>query len=162
MLAAIVRFSVRHAGLVLGLAVALTGFGVLRMTGASLDVFPEFAPAQVVIQTEAPGLHAAAVEVQVTRPVEQAIAGLAGMTSLRSQSIPGLSVVTALFSESSDLHQNRQGVAERLAQAASSLPQGVVPNITPLTSSASTVLGPRPSSTPSRCARWSKTVCVRT
>jgi len=141
MLAAIVRFSVRHAGLVLGLAVALTGFGVLRMTGASLDVFPEFAPAQVVIQTEAPGLHAAAVEVQVTRPVEQAIAGLAGMTSLRSQSIPGLSVVTALFSESSDLHQNRQGVAERLAQAASSLPQGVVPNITPLTSSASTVLG---------------------
>ena len=141
MLAAIVRFSVRHAGLVLGLAVALTGYGVLRMTGASLDVFPEFAPAQVVIQTEAPGLHAAAVEAQVTRPVEQAIGGLAGMTSLRSQSIPGLSVVTALFDESSDLHRNRQGVAERLAQATSSLPPGVVPNITPLTSSASTVLG---------------------
>ncbi|MDO9316052.1 MAG: efflux RND transporter permease subunit [Burkholderiaceae bacterium] len=141
MLAAIVRFSVRHAGLVLGLAVALTGFGLLRMTGASLDVFPEFAPAQVVIQIEAPGLHAAAIEAQVTRPVEQAIGGLAGLTSLRSQSIPGLSVVTALFDESSDLHRDRQGVAERLAQAASSLPAGVVPNITPLTSSASTVLG---------------------
>lgn len=141
MLAAIVRFSVRHAGLVLGLAVALTGYGLLRMAGASLDVFPEFAPAQVVIQTEAPGLHAAGVEAQVTRPVEQAIGGLAGMTSLRSQSIPGLSVVTALFDESTDLHRNRQGVAERLAQATSSLPPGVVPNITPLTSSASTVLG---------------------
>ncbi|MFM9916134.1 MAG: efflux RND transporter permease subunit [Rhizobacter sp.] len=141
MLAAIVRFSVRHAGLVLGLAVALTGFGLLRMSGASLDVFPEFAPAQVVIQTEAPGLHAAAVEAQVTRPVEQAIGGLAGLRSLRSQSIPGLSVVTALFTESSDLRRNRQGIAERLAQAASSLPPGVMPNITPLTSSASTVLG---------------------
>ena len=50
-------------------------------------------------------------------------------------------MVTALFDESSDLYRNRQNVAERLAQTGSALPAGVVPNITPLTSSASTVLG---------------------
>ena len=89
MLASVVRFSVRHAGLVIGLAVALTGFGLLRMSNASLDVFPEFAPAQVVIQTEAPGLHAAAVESQVTRPIEQSIGGLAGMTDAALPVDPG-------------------------------------------------------------------------
>ncbi len=141
MLAALVRFSVRHAGLVLGLAFALAGFGVLRMTGASLDVFPEFAPTQVVVQTEAPGLDSAAVETQVTQPIEQSVGGLAGITSLRSQSIPGLSVVTVLFEDSSDIHRHRQGVAERLGQAIPLLPTGVIPNLTPLTSSASTVMG---------------------
>ena len=141
MIAAIVRGSVRHAGLLLGLALALFGFGVLRLFGASLDVFPEFSPTQVVIQTEAPGLASGAVETLVTRPVEQSVAGLAGLASLRSQSIPGLSVVTLVFDEGGDIHRHRQGVAERLAQAVPTLPPGVVPNLTPLTSSASTVLG---------------------
>ena len=141
MIAAVVRVSVRHAGLVLGLALALFGSGLLQLFGASLDVFPEFSPSQVVIQVEAPGFAAAAVETLVTRPVEQAVAGLAGVTSLRSQSIPGLSVVTLLFAESTGIHRNRQGVAERLAQAAAALPPGVTATLTPLTSSASTVLG---------------------
>ena len=141
MIAAVVRASVRHAGLVLGLALAGFGFGLAHLLDASLDVFPEFSPSQVVIQTEAPGFAAEAVETLVTRPVEQAVAGLDRVRTLRSQSIPGLSVVTVLFRESTDIHRNRQGVAERLAQAAPVLPPGVVPNITPLTSSASTVLG---------------------
>lgn len=141
MISAIVRASVRHAGLVLGLAIALFGFGLMRMLGASLDVFPEFSPSQVVIQTEAPGHAAGTVETLVTRPIEQAVAGLAGLATMRSQSIPGLSVVTLMFDEAGDIHRHRQGVAERLAQAMFSLPPGVVPNLTPLTSSASTVLG---------------------
>ncbi len=141
MISAVVRLSVRHAGLVLGVAVALFGLGLVRLFGVSLDVFPEFSPSQVVVQTEAPGQSAAVVETLVTRPIEQAVAGLAGVTTLRSQSIPGLSVVTVLFRESTDLHRNRQGVAERLSQAQPALPPGVVPKLTPLTSSASTVLG---------------------
>lgn len=140
MIAALVRASVRRPGLVVALALALLAWAVARLPAAKLDVFPEFAPTQVVIQTEAPGLGAAAVEAQVSQPIEQSISGLVGLQSLRSQSIPGLSVVTLIFDEGSDLHRNRQQVAERLAQA-SSLPAGVVPHITPLTSSASTVLG---------------------
>lgn len=140
MIAALVRASVRRPGLVVALALALLGWSLTQLRGARLDVFPEFAPPQVVIQTEAPGLGAGAVEAQVSQPIEQAVSGLVGLRSLRSQSIPGLSVVTLIFEDGSDLPRNRQQAAERLAQA-SGLPAGVLPHITPLTSSASTVLG---------------------
>lgn len=141
MIASIIRFSVRHPGLVVALSAALLAFGISRLFDASLDVFPEFSPTQVVIQTESPGLSAAWVETLVTQPIEQSIAGLDGLQSLRSQSIPGLSVVTVIFTDGTDVHRHRQGVAERLAQAATRLPPGITAELTPLTSSASTVLG---------------------
>jgi CzcA family heavy metal efflux pump len=141
MIEAIVRFSVRRPGIVLALALVLTIYAVSRMVDARLDVFPEFAPAQVVIQTEAPGLPADLVETRVTTPIEAAVSGTRGLKELRSQSIPGLSVVTVIFDEKSDLFRNRQLVAERLGTLGALLPAGVTPVITPLTSSASTLLG---------------------
>ncbi|HSD61901.1 MAG TPA: efflux RND transporter permease subunit, partial [Burkholderiales bacterium] len=141
MVGAIVRFSVRRPGVVLALALTVTLYGLHRLFLASLDVFPEFAPTQVVIQTEAPGFNAPLTESLVTRPIEAAIAGIPGLASVRSQSIPGLSVVTAVFREGSDIYRDRQMVAERLGAAAPGFPAGITPSITPLTSSASTVLG---------------------
>ena len=141
MIASIVRFSIRRAGVVVALAIAVIVYGLYRINNASLDVFPEFSPTQVVIQIEAPGLSAELVETLVSQPIESGISGVPGIQSLRSQSIPGLSVVTVIFSDRSDIYRNRQLVAERLTTTQASLPQGVTPNITPLTSSASTVLG---------------------
>ncbi len=140
-IAQIVRFSVRHPGVIIALALSLTAFGVQRLFGASLDVFPEFSPVQVVVQTEAPGLSAELSESLVTRPVESAIVGVPGVSSLRSLSIPGLSVVTVVFSDASNPLTNRQLISERLGSLANQLPHGMTPAITPLTSSASTVLG---------------------
>ncbi|HUL67483.1 MAG TPA: efflux RND transporter permease subunit [Burkholderiaceae bacterium] len=141
MLSRIVGFSVQRPGLVVALAGAVVVLGIARLFDASLDVFPEFSPAQVVVQTEAPGRTAAQVETLVTQPIEQAVAGLADLISLRSQSIAGLSVATMIFDDRSSIHRDRQAVAERIAQAVPRLPEGVVPELTPLTSSASTVLG---------------------
>lgn len=141
MIAYIVRQSIRRPGVVVALALTLVAYGIFVLTRAHLDVFPEFSPAQVVIQTESPGLSAELVEIQVSQPIENALAGLPGLESLRSQSIPGLSVVHVFFPEGSDAYRNRQVVAERLAGLAGQLPPGIVPTITPLTSSASTVLG---------------------
>ncbi len=141
MIASIVRFSIRRAGVVIALAIAVMGYGLYRVNNASLDVFPEFSPPQVVVQTEAPGLSAELVETLVSQPIENGISGLPGIQFLRSQSIPGLSVVTVIFSDQSDIYRNRQLVAERLSALQRDLPQSFTPNITPLTSSASTVLG---------------------
>jgi len=141
MIGALVHFSVRRPGVVLALALTVTLYGMHRLYLASLDVFPEFSPSQVVIQTETPGLNAQLTETLVTRPIESAVAGVAGLASLRSQSIPGLSVVTAVFEEGSDIFRNRQMIAERLGEVIPQLPSGITPSITPLTSSASTVLG---------------------
>lgn len=141
MMAALVRFSIRFHGVIVGLASLLVIYGLYSLVRADMDVFPEFAPTQVVIQTESPGLTAELVETLVTQPIENAIAGTVGVASMRSQSIPGLSIVTLIFDEGTDIYRNRQVIAERLTALGNRLPRNVVPNITPLTSSASTVLG---------------------
>ncbi|MEY3747645.1 MAG: hypothetical protein RL194_1104, partial [Pseudomonadota bacterium] len=141
MMSALVRFSIRFNGVIIALASLAIIYGVYSMTRSNLDVFPEFAPTQIVIQTESPGLSAELVESIVTQPIENSLSGTIGIASMRSQSIPGLSIVTIIFDEGTDIYRNRQVVAERLATLNTRLPTGIVPNITPLTSSASTVLG---------------------
>jgi len=139
--AAVIGLAIRFRGIVAALAIVLLGYGLYALGRARYDVFPEFAPPQVAIQTEAPGLTPEQVELLVTRPVETAVNGVPGVTSLRSTSIQGLSVVTAYFDPVSDVYRDRQVVAEQLAVAAQRLPSTVLPPVmTPLTSSTGLVL----------------------
>jgi CzcA family heavy metal efflux pump len=134
MLQGLVNWSLRNRVVVVALAVLLLGAGLYAARQAPLDVFPEFTPPQVVIQTEAPGLSPTQVEQLVTLPVEAAVNGVPGLDVLRSQSIQGLSVVTVIFQEGTDLYRARQQVAERLAELAGQLPAGVrAPRLAPLT-----------------------------
>ena len=70
MLRALVQFSLRFRGVVLALAVLLSAYGLYVASRTRLDVFPEFAPPMVIIQTESPGLSPEEVEQLVTRPIE--------------------------------------------------------------------------------------------
>lgn len=141
MLAGIIRFSVRHAGVVLVLAMLLLVYGAYRLNHAGLDIFPEFSAPRVVIQTETMGLTAEQTETLVTQRIERHLAGLIGLDTLRSESIQGLSVVTAIFRDGTDSYRNRQMVGERLNALASELPAGTgAPVVVPLSSSSATVL----------------------
>src|SRR5215469_818090 len=141
MLNAIVHFSLRFRGIVISLACALLFYGLYSVVSAPYDVFPEFAPPQVSIQTEAPGLSPEQVETLATQPIENAINGVFAIESLRSRSIQGLSVVTVVFRDGTDIYRDRQAVAERLTTIASELPSGVQsPLMTPLTSSTTWVM----------------------
>ncbi len=141
MLSAIVRFSLRFRGAVLSLALAMLGYGLYALSHAKYDVFPEFAPPIVTIQTEAPGLSPEQVELLVTQPLENVINGVTGIDSLRSNSIQGLSITTVIFRSGSDIYLNRQLVNERLATLAGQLPHDVsAPIMEPLTVSTGTVL----------------------
>jgi CzcA family heavy metal efflux pump len=140
-LKSIVSFSVRFRGVVIALAIAFFIYGVLVLGRAKYDVFPEFAPPQVAIQTEAAGFTPEQVEVLVTTPIENAINGVPGVSIIRSQSIQGLSAITAIFSAGTDLYRARQTIAERLAEVARRLPETArSPVMTPLTSSTGTAL----------------------
>src|SRR6266851_2519142 len=114
MLERVVEFSIRLRGVVLALAGVLLGYGVFIAAHAKLDVFPEFAPPQVAILTEAHGLSPEEVETLVTRAIENAVNGVGNLESIRSQSIEGLSVVTILFRQGTDILKARQLVGERL------------------------------------------------
>jgi len=136
MLKAIVRFSIRFRGIAISLACALLVYGIFSLSHVPYDVFPEFAPPEVSIQTEAPGLSPEQVEVLVTQPIENSINGVSGIESLRSRSIQGLSVITVVFRSGTDVYRDRQAVTERLSTVASGLPTGVQPPLmTPLSSS---------------------------
>ncbi len=135
MLTLLVEKSIRLRGVVLTLAVMTILYGLYVVQHAKLDVFPDFVPPQVVVQTEAPGLSPEQVELLVTRRVETSIHGVGNLESVRSQSIQGLSIITAVFKDDTDLFQARQMLNERLAETAVELPQGVhAPKMTPLTS----------------------------
>src|ERR1051326_1918295 len=139
--ALIIGFALRLRGIVVALGCLLVGYGIYSLGEASYDAFPEFAPPQVDVQTEAPGLSAEQVETLVTRPIESAINGAPNLQRVTSTSIQGLSDIKVYFDPTTDLYRDRQFVSERLAAVAGQLPAGVQPPMmTPLTSSAATVL----------------------
>jgi CzcA family heavy metal efflux pump len=136
MLNAIVHFALRFRGIVITLALLFLGYGIYNLTQAKYDVFPEFAPLLVEIQTEAAGLAPEQVETLVTQPLENALNGIPGVTAIRSTSLQGVSVITLNFQEGGNIYLDRQAVAERLSGVSGSLPQGVgTPSMAPLTSS---------------------------
>lgn len=132
----IVSLCLRFRGIVLALTCLLLGYGLFSLARARYDVFPEFAPPQVSINTEAPGLSPEQVELLVTQPIENAINGVPGIESLRSESVQGISVITVNFNPQADIYLDRQLVAGQLAGIVAELPQGVgAPTLTPLLSS---------------------------
>ncbi|AOR79607.1 efflux RND transporter permease subunit [Novosphingobium resinovorum] len=122
MLAGLVRFALVQRVLVLALAALLVVLGIRAGRDVPLDVFPEFAPPMVEIQTESPGLSTEEVESLVTVPIETAVNGVPDLMTLRSKSVLGLSSVQILFDRGTDVMRARQIVGERIAQVQARLP----------------------------------------
>ena len=136
MLAAIVRASLRSPRIITALACLIAVFGIAAVVAARFDVFPDFAPPHVLVQTEAPGFDASQVEALVTRPLEGLLAGTENVKTVRSTSSQGLSAIQVVFDRGGDPYRQRQVVTERLSEFAGQLPQGVgAPLLSPLSSS---------------------------
>lgn len=136
MLAAIVRASLANPRIVTALAAMIAALSLAALARARFDVFPDFAPPHVLVQTEAPGLDAAQVEARVTQPLERFLAGTEDVSSVRSTSSQGLSAIQVVFDRGVDPYRQRQVVAERLAEFAKVLPERVgAPLLSPLSSS---------------------------
>ena len=132
----LVSWSVYRRGTVAVLALLGLVIGLWIAARVPLDVFPEFVPVQVEIQTEALGLSPEQVELLVTRPIEAAVNGAPSLESIRSESSPGISVISLNFADNADPYKARQGIAERVAEIATTLPAGVgTPTLSPLVSS---------------------------
>ncbi len=111
---------------VLGGVVLMLG-GAWQLSKAPVDVFPEFAPPKVEIQTACVGLSAAEVEELITVPLEQSLAGVPGLQVLRSKSVGQLSSVVLLFEPGTDIMDARQLVQERVATVTPTLPSWATP-----------------------------------
>jgi CzcA family heavy metal efflux pump len=113
----IVESSLKLRFLVLIVAAALLCGGLVRLRDVPVDVFPEFAPPYVEIQTESLGLSAAEVESLVTVPMEELLHGVPWLKTMRSQSVTGLSSILLIFEPGTDIMRARALVQERLTQA---------------------------------------------
>src|SRR3954469_20255798 len=132
--------AVRMRRLVLAGVVAVLALGLTQLGGAPLDVYPEFEPPAVQVQTEALGLSAEEVEQLITTPLEQDLLnGIPWLDTIRSQSMPGLSAIDLTFDEGTDLYLARQMVAERMSQAAALPNVGTPPVMVQPTASTSRV-----------------------
>jgi len=141
MLSALVRFSINFRGVVIAIATLVMIYSIYRLNRAGLDIFPEFSPNLIVVQTEASGYSTEQVEILVTRPIESVLSGLIGIDHVRSESIQGLSIVNIYFEENTDIYRNRQLVTERLSGLTNILPEGVGPAVpVPMASSSATIL----------------------
>ncbi|MEI6343219.1 MAG: efflux RND transporter permease subunit [Verrucomicrobiota bacterium] len=129
MLKFIVKSAMGMRVLVVALALAVLFLGFDATRNAPLDVFPEFAPPLVEVQTEAPGLSTEEVDSLVSVPLENALNGLPFLKTIRSKSVLGLSSVVMIFQRGTDILKARQLVQERLNTAQNRLPAVVKPPV---------------------------------
>ena len=123
----IVRSSLRFRWLVLFLATATLALGFVQIPETKVDVFPEFAPLRIEIQTIALGNSSNEVEQLITVPIEDQLNGIEGLTDLRSKSVAQLSAIVMFFEAGTDELRARQLVAERLSQITATLPTWASP-----------------------------------
>lgn len=117
MIRGLVSGSIKLRGLIIGLAATILAVGIATLPDAPADVYPEFTPPYVEIQTESLGLSAAEVEQLITVPLEaDLLNGVEGVDVIRSSSTPGLSSIVLVFEKGFDVYKGRQLVQERLTQ----------------------------------------------
>ncbi|MBN2183634.1 MAG: efflux RND transporter permease subunit [Sedimentisphaerales bacterium] len=132
MLEKFLHFILHQKMLVILAAIALLGAGIIAWYRLPIDAFPDATNQQVMILTEAPGFTPTEVERLVTFPIEIDMGGLPDVREVRSLSKTGLSQVIIVFEDDVDTYFARQVVFERLAQVTDKLPEGVEPELGPI------------------------------
>src|SRR5262249_44344327 len=108
----------RFGRLVIALAIGLLVIGVAQLRSAPVDVYPEFMPPSVEVQTEALGLSAAEVGMLIPFPfAKDLLTGVPWLAKIHSSSRPGLPAIDLTFKRATTLYAARQMVQERMPQA---------------------------------------------
>ncbi len=128
----IIQFSIQNAIWVMLFVVAWMGVGIYSYQKLPIDAVPDITNTQVQINTQANGFTALETEQRITYPIENAMSGLPKLEQTRSISRYGLSQVTIIFEDGTDIYWARQLINQRLQEAASEIPVGIQPTMSPI------------------------------
>ena len=131
MIERIIELSIRNRFLVLIVTVALAVAGAYATLNTPVDAIPDLSENQVIVFVDWMGRSPREIEDQVTYPLSRKLQGLAGVRAVRSSSEFNFSMITIIFKDEIDFYFARQRVTEKLAQANTFLPPGVVPYLAP-------------------------------
>src|SRR6266498_2925029 len=131
MIERLIETSIRNRFLVMFLAAVLTVCAVYAVLNTPVDAIPDLSENQVIVFTDWMGRSPKEIEEQVTYPLSRKLQGLAGIKAVRSSSEFNFSMITIIFDDRVNFYFARQRVTEKLTQATSYLPAGVVPYLAP-------------------------------
>lgn len=126
-----IEWSLNNKILVIILTIALILAGIWAIKNTAVDAIPDLSDVQVIIFTEYPGQSPQIVEDQVTYPLTTKMLSVPFANDVRGYSFFGFSMVYIIFDDGTDIYWARSRVLEYLSSLASSLPEGVAPQLGP-------------------------------
>jgi len=131
---------IEYRAWILGLTLLVMTYALFSLPGLPIDAVPDISSQQVVVNTKTGALTPPQIEKVVTYPIEMELYGVPRVKEIRSLSKYGLSQVVIVFHEPIDLYFARQQISERLMNIYSQLPDGVRPEISPMTTGLGEIL----------------------
>lgn len=118
--------------ILIGFVLCMIG-GLFAFQTIPIDAFPDMSNNQVQVITATPGMPPVETEQLVTIPLESLLNGLPQVKQVRSISKFGVSVITVVFEDRTNIYFARQLVNERVQSAKGRLPDGINPELGPIT-----------------------------
>ena len=97
---------------VIGIALALAGWGGWSFANLPIDAFPDISSTQVKIILKAPGMTPEEVESRVITPIEMEMLGIPDQANLRSVAKYAIADITIDFKDGTDIYWARSQIAE--------------------------------------------------
>jgi HAE1 family hydrophobic/amphiphilic exporter-1 len=116
------RTAVFHPVIALTLTIAIVLGGLVSFSALGLEQTPQLNVPVVTVQVMVPGASPRTIEEQVTRRIEDAVAGLGNIKTLSSTSRTGLATITIEFREGIDVDVAVNDVQQRVSGIRRDLP----------------------------------------
>ncbi|MBV9326428.1 MAG: efflux RND transporter permease subunit [Chloroflexi bacterium] len=118
---------------IVAIVLAVVAAGVASFFALPINLFPQFNVPVVVVTTAWAGASPNEVELQITRPVEDAVSGLQNIDNITSTSGQGISSVVITFTDKANPDLIDSQVQRQLATVQGQLPTDPSQAITPIT-----------------------------
>ncbi len=115
-------------------------FGFYSLSKIKIDAIPDITNKQVIVNTKTLGMDPTRVEKAVTYPIEAELYGIPGLSEMRSISKFGLSQIILIFRDDVDIYFARNQVLQRISTLRDRIPDGLSPEIAPLTTGIGEIL----------------------